>query len=121
MAMLSTVLIALAPGVFLTSLALLVAWYVKGEVLMVHDGSYQAASHYATGGGLALLILAVAIGWAAGSPAGAAALAAIVVYGLSLAISGLSRRNLARRPGSRAALFATQVIGLALVLAGVAG
>ncbi len=117
------VLLALAPGVFLVSLVLLLAWLVKGKVTMIYDGSYQTAAHYATLGGLILLALVGLSGLVAGAIGGTLGLlllAAIVVYAISAAISGKSRRELSRNTGGQVALVATQVVGFALVLALVA-
>ncbi len=114
------VLLALAPGVFLASLFLLLAWFVKGKVTMIYDGSYQTAAHYATLGGLVLLVLGGLSGLAAGrldGPPGLLLLAAVVIYAVSAAIGGRNRRELPHNSGGQMALVATQIVGFALLLA----
>jgi hypothetical protein len=116
-------LMALTPGVFLVSLLLLVAYAVKGQVTMIYDGSYQAAAHYATLGGLVLLVLLALTGFAAGAVAGAIGgllIAAIVVYGVALVMSRARRGTLADSVSGQVTLVALEVVGFALLVAVVA-
>lgn len=116
-------LLTLVPGIFLVSLVLMAAYTVKGQVTMIYDGSYQAASHYATLGGtllLALLALAGFTGGVLGGTIGRLVVAALVVYLVASGMSKAKRRVLARQVGAQAALLGLQVIGFALLVAVVA-
>jgi hypothetical protein len=116
-------LLALVPGVFLVSLFLLAAYAVKGQVTMIYDGSYQAAAHYATLGGLLLLALLAVAGFAGGALTGTVGLlvvAALVVYAVAFGMSKAKRRDLAGQVGAQVALVGLQIIGFALLVVVVA-
>lgn len=124
MATLFAFLLALVPGVFLVSLALAAAYAVKGQVTMIYDGSYQAAAHYATLGGLLLLVLLALAGFAGGvlgGTLGVLVVAALVVYAVAFGVSRARRRDLAGQVGTQVTLVALQVVGFALLVIVVAG